>query len=347
MPGRTIVTSDGHRYGFQGQEVDPEIKGEGNSVNYKFRMHDPRIGRFFAVDPLAYSYPHNSPYAFSENRVIDAIELEGAELLDADDALFYVQGGYTYLRTENMSNFLWRKDNLESVIMSGKNYPLPDGRPSQGAIPTGIQFSVEQIPVSTSGKATNPVTNDSKGVSPPKPTGPNKNRSSPPYSSPPGGGKAGAGAIAFVNLINEVAFQAMVFISYAEQSELKRQHSEVLTRAIDIVNTALARGDIKAQDINTKNLSGILNVVLTGEVNPGNANYSNEDIKRIKATGMEIYRKYGAPKYTPINNQNRPKSVDGIVTQPADALDVAPQRGTDIQINHDYISTDKPAKKKN
>ncbi|MCJ8288369.1 MAG: hypothetical protein HRT58_21905 [Crocinitomicaceae bacterium] len=42
-------------------------------------MHDTRIGRFFAVDPLAPKYSYNSPYAFSENRVIDAIELEGLE----------------------------------------------------------------------------------------------------------------------------------------------------------------------------------------------------------------------------------------------------------------------------
>lgn len=78
MPGRSFSSSD-YRYSFQGQESDPEIKGEGNSINYKFRMHDPRLGRFFAVDPLEKSYPWNSPYAFSENRVIDAIELEGLE----------------------------------------------------------------------------------------------------------------------------------------------------------------------------------------------------------------------------------------------------------------------------
>ncbi len=70
-----------YRYGFQGQEKDDEVKGEGNSVNYKYRMHDPRIGRFFAIDPLAPKYPHNSPYAFSENRVIDGVELEGLEYL--------------------------------------------------------------------------------------------------------------------------------------------------------------------------------------------------------------------------------------------------------------------------
>jgi RHS repeat-associated protein len=73
-------SSNEYRYGFQGQEKDDEIKGEGNSLNYKYRMHDPRIGRFFAVDPLAPKYPHNSPYAYSENRVIDGVELEGLEV---------------------------------------------------------------------------------------------------------------------------------------------------------------------------------------------------------------------------------------------------------------------------
>jgi len=82
MPGRNDSENDGEecRYSFQGQEKDDEVKGKGNSINYKYRMHDPRIGRFFAVDPLASKYPHNSPYAFSENIVIHGVELEGLEL---------------------------------------------------------------------------------------------------------------------------------------------------------------------------------------------------------------------------------------------------------------------------
>ena len=72
--------SESYRYGFQGQEMDDEVKGKGNSVNYKYRMHDPRIGRFFAVDPLAWKYSYNSPYAFSENRLLDGVELEGLEV---------------------------------------------------------------------------------------------------------------------------------------------------------------------------------------------------------------------------------------------------------------------------
>jgi RHS repeat-associated protein len=72
-------TSAKYRYGFQGQERDDEIKGSGNSINFEFRMHDPRLGRFLSIDPLSAKYPYNSTYAFSENRVIDRIELEGLE----------------------------------------------------------------------------------------------------------------------------------------------------------------------------------------------------------------------------------------------------------------------------
>ena len=82
----------GYRYGFQGQEMDDEIKGKGNSVNYKYRMHDTRVGRFFAVDPLTPKYPHNGPYNFSENRVIDGLELEGLEVVVLFEQTMYSAG---------------------------------------------------------------------------------------------------------------------------------------------------------------------------------------------------------------------------------------------------------------
>jgi RHS repeat-associated protein len=77
MPARH--NSSEYRYGFNGMEKDGELKGEGNSYVYKYRIHDPRLGRFLSIDPLASKYPFNSPYAFCENRVIDGIELEGLE----------------------------------------------------------------------------------------------------------------------------------------------------------------------------------------------------------------------------------------------------------------------------
>lgn len=78
MPGRTY-SSEAYSWGFQGQEKDDEISGMGNSISYTYRIHDPRIGRFFGVDPLTDDYPYFSPYQFSGNRVIDKIELEGLE----------------------------------------------------------------------------------------------------------------------------------------------------------------------------------------------------------------------------------------------------------------------------
>src|SRR5690606_4747352 len=70
------------RYGFQGQEQVPELKGEGRDIHFTYRDYDPDIGRMKSVDPLASQYPFNSPYAFSENNVIHAIELEGLEKIE-------------------------------------------------------------------------------------------------------------------------------------------------------------------------------------------------------------------------------------------------------------------------
>jgi len=51
----------------------------GGAVAFKYRVEDARLGRFFSVDPLFTEYPYNSTYAFSENRLIDGIDLEGCE----------------------------------------------------------------------------------------------------------------------------------------------------------------------------------------------------------------------------------------------------------------------------
>jgi RHS repeat-associated protein len=73
-----------YRFGFQGQEKDDEIYGAtGTSYAFEYRMHDPRVGRFLSVDPLAAKYAYNSPYAFAENKVIQFIELEGLEIAES------------------------------------------------------------------------------------------------------------------------------------------------------------------------------------------------------------------------------------------------------------------------
>jgi hypothetical protein len=81
---------NGYRYGFQGQEKDDELKGEGNSLNFKYRIDDTRIGRFFAVDPMAKKYPYYSPYAFGGNKVIQFIEFEGLETKESGVTKFAI-----------------------------------------------------------------------------------------------------------------------------------------------------------------------------------------------------------------------------------------------------------------
>jgi RHS repeat-associated protein len=70
-----------NRWKFQGQEHVKDLDLGWDS--FKWRNHQPDIGRFFNVDPLTDKYVHNSPYAFSENRVVGHVELEGLEAVSA------------------------------------------------------------------------------------------------------------------------------------------------------------------------------------------------------------------------------------------------------------------------
>ena len=62
---------------FQGQRFDDDL--DLNWVQFKWRNHDPQLGRFMELDPLAEKFYYNSTYSFSENKVICHIELEGLE----------------------------------------------------------------------------------------------------------------------------------------------------------------------------------------------------------------------------------------------------------------------------
>jgi RHS repeat-associated protein len=66
-------------FGFNGKENDNEVKGIGNQQNYGFRIYDPLTGKFLSVDPLTHSYSMLTPYQFSSNSPIQAIDLDGKE----------------------------------------------------------------------------------------------------------------------------------------------------------------------------------------------------------------------------------------------------------------------------
>jgi RHS repeat-associated protein len=70
-------SSNSYRYGFQGQEKDDEVSGEGNSYGFGARLYNPRVGRFLSLDPLAVDYPWQSPYVYAGNNPIYFLDREG------------------------------------------------------------------------------------------------------------------------------------------------------------------------------------------------------------------------------------------------------------------------------
>ena len=76
----TITVCDGsvyggknnYRYGFNGQEKDNEVSGEGNSYTAEYWQYDPRLGRRWNIDPVvkpwesSYASFNNSPIFFAD-----------------------------------------------------------------------------------------------------------------------------------------------------------------------------------------------------------------------------------------------------------------------------------------
>ena len=81
LPGRT-GSSPAYRYGFQGQEKDDELKGEGNSYDYGARMLDPRVGRWLSIDPKWRNFESITPYNFANNNPIKFIDRDGEDPID-------------------------------------------------------------------------------------------------------------------------------------------------------------------------------------------------------------------------------------------------------------------------
>ncbi len=76
MPGRQF-NSNSMRYTFNGKEADPET----GMQDYGFRIYNPAIGKFLSVDPLQKEYPELTPYQFASNTPIQAIDLDGLEMV--------------------------------------------------------------------------------------------------------------------------------------------------------------------------------------------------------------------------------------------------------------------------
>ena len=140
LDGRTIE-GDGYRYGYQGSERDDEAKGRGNSYTTFYRQLDPRVGRWFSVDPLFSKYPAQSPYlSYLNNPVIfsdnngDSIALCGniferitllVTLQKLTNDKLILKNGRVYISsygTMNSNKQLKTGTKLISEMISNKNF---------------------------------------------------------------------------------------------------------------------------------------------------------------------------------------------------------------------------------
>ncbi len=304
LPNRHANTSN-YRYGFQGQEMDDELKGEGNSVNYGFRMHDPRVGRFLSLDPISAQYPHNSPYAFAENRVIDGIELEGLEYFNKDDAMVESRYGSTYLKTENLQHFTQSRINLFNLLgNSSVNFKGETVFGFDAELAIGFQVKLNDAKSKeisalfdfgskrTAGKAIlNYKDFEIRIVTGQNIKGDESNRSKKRnkrvlnYSHGyPKGMVRGAKGFAIIAAVGEGINQYDSFAKNADDNAIREQAQILFVNVLGGINNAILNGDIPDKFINDKNLSEIANVVLFG----GNGNEAQE----IIALGYQIYYEY-------------------------------------------------------
>lgn len=291
LPNRTY-SSPVYRYGFQGQEKDDEIKGEGNSLNYTFKMHDPRVGRFFATAPLAPKYPHNSPYAFSENRVIDGFELEGLEFLDADESRIKLSYGAAMINLNNVfgatynmlhedvydqnGKYLWRRPNQDLIYLGRYIY--------QG---TEVE-SNSDIKLYTKNYETTLIHQDDLIGKDKTINHANKYNKKRPVSLSvnPLGTKRGGAAVAIVETVN-FSLQKLKNYLVTKDIDLLTEHSITLRdKVLPAIQKALAsktKTYIPENLRDVQSLSLIANVVLFG--GDGSEKYTQEIID----AGMNIY----------------------------------------------------------
>ena len=81
MMSRVALPNSGvpYKFGFNGKWNDNEAKGLGLQQDYGERIYDPRVARFYSVDPLSVGYPELTPYQFASNTPVQSSDIDGLE----------------------------------------------------------------------------------------------------------------------------------------------------------------------------------------------------------------------------------------------------------------------------
>lgn len=140
-----------YNYKFQGQELQ-----ETGLYSFKWRNYMPDVGRFFNVDPLSEKYAYQSHYNFSENRVVDGVELEGLEFNSINEYQDFVNRNPEYsLSFDGEFPVLTGSGDIEGVVIQGKssiNNILAEGNSDNFDYISFAETASDFIPFVGSGK---------------------------------------------------------------------------------------------------------------------------------------------------------------------------------------------------
>ena len=313
MPNRNGSTGE-YRYGFQGQEKDDEIKGDGNSINYKYRMHDPRTGRFYSVDPLASDYSYNSPYVFSENRVIDGVELEGLEFLSATESLIFMMNGELFLKTEN---FGWPVSFDKST-----HHQFANSRygPAWGLISAGYDKALIVKDYSPEYFGPNGLTTEQKLNTNRRTTnqsgGKEYDKRQRVYQHNPKTSNGGRAFLGINAVVQTIAFTRRNALAWYTSEKVNQ--TKLYEPILDILEYGFEQGYINLDKyLNQKGIDDLFNVILYG----GDENISKE----TKELGIFIFQEYNTQVKKEMKGRNYSDYEQNKGVQKADALYVSPE----------------------
>ncbi|WP_303318397.1 DUF6443 domain-containing protein [Flavivirga abyssicola] len=267
---------------FQGQEHQDELNL--NWYSFKWRNADPAIGRFFNIDPLSEKFMYNSTYAFSENRVIDGVELEGLEYVNANKARVFVKpNGDVGLRMNNMTEATaipFRLSNMDVSTWAPGTIGNQNINTTIGRISTNLPTKLDLIrgQLNQTHNILLPIAQS---------TGQTDKRFSPKAigNGPLVGAKEGRAAkgILVVEGLKLTGYAIGFFMKLYDKNQIKK-HLGFLELAMGDLSDAYDSGLVPREFHNSESFNDLLNVILSGTSVSGD--------KKIENLGITIYNNY-------------------------------------------------------
>jgi RHS repeat-associated protein len=292
-------------FSFNGQEKDDQLKGEGNQLDFKFRSYDSRLGRFMSVDPLFRSYPWNSPYAFSMNRVIDGIDLEGLEYLNANEARVEFKYGRLQVKVQNflrVNRSAWNNANSNTANWKEGNYgidPTIANIQFFTAPPQPRDIPVEHLPSYSQGQTETGI--KSQGYNR---AGRREVARGEGISVAPGKGLFGN----FVVAVDAINFGFEEYMGWAAEYDLSKidDHRSIANQVSNDMIKALDQNLIPKNYQTKEGIINIMNVVLQGVNNTNDPN--------IYKIGMDVYNNISNPQSSAPTQETCPADASGVAT---------------------------------